>query len=43
MPESSRIPVRAPSVPNSVRADGHVEAVDQPGLRLPVLGGVLGV
>ena len=35
--------MRAPSVLNSARADGNVDAVNRAGLRLPVLGGVLGV
>ncbi len=43
MPESSRIPVRAPSVANSCAGRGDVDAIHRAGLWLPVLRRVLGV
>ena len=43
MPESSRIPVRCPSAPNSRLDRRHVDAVHAAGLRLPALRGILGV
>ena len=43
IPESSRIPVRAPSVAELGPGRRHVDAVHQAGLWLPVPRGILGV